>query len=136
MSAHEDAGFSEAEMINVARQFLAALGGKDWEAMRRLVAPEATWTFPGQARISGTARGIDDIIAKAAAISSGGVHIEVQHLLAGSAGAAFVLHNTAADGSGALDQYLVSTLNVSDGQIDLIETFLSAPSKIAAYFGR
>jgi hypothetical protein len=36
-------------------------------------------------------------------------------------------------GSGAHDQYLVSTLNVSDGQVDPIETFLSEPSKIAAY---
>ncbi|HTW00810.1 MAG TPA: hypothetical protein VMF87_10970 [Streptosporangiaceae bacterium] len=64
------------------------------------------------------------------------MHIEVQHVLAGATGGAFVLHNTAADGSGALDQYLVSTLNVSDGQVDRIETFLSEPSKIAAYFGR
>jgi hypothetical protein len=43
--------------------------------------------------------------------------------------------NTGADGSGALDQYLVSTLNLSGGQVDRIETFLSAPSRIAAYFG-
>jgi ketosteroid isomerase-like protein len=135
-TGHADAGLPEGEMINAGRQFLSALGGKDWEAMRRLVAPDATWTFPGEARISGTARGIDAIIAKAAAITSGGVHIEVQHVLAGTTGGAFVLHNTAADGSAALDQYLVSTLNVSDGQVDRIETFLSEPSKIAAYFGR
>jgi hypothetical protein len=126
----------EEELINAGRQFLSALGGKDWAAMRRLVAPHASWTFPGEARISGTARGIDAIIAKAAAITSGGVRIEVQHVLAGTTGGAFVLHNTAADGSGILDQYLVSTLNVSDGRVDRIETFLSEPSKIAAYFGR
>jgi hypothetical protein len=132
----EDQGLPEGELINAGRQFLSALGGRDWEAMRRLVAPHAAWTFPGQARISGTARGIDAIIAKATAITSGGVHIEVEHVLAGTTGGAFVLHNTAADGSGALDQYLVSTLNVSDGQVDRIDTFLSEPSKIAAYFGR
>jgi hypothetical protein len=131
-----DAALPEAELIDASRRFLSALGGKDWAAMRRLVAPHAIWTFPGEARISGTARGIDAIIAKATAITSGGVNIEVQHVLAGTAGGAFVLHNTAADGSGALDQYLVSTLNVSDGQVDRIETFLSEPSKIAAYFGR
>jgi limonene-1,2-epoxide hydrolase len=135
-AGHGDQGLPERELINVSRQFLSALGGKDWDAMRRLVAPCAVWTFPGEARISGTARGIDAIIAKATAITSGGVHIEVQHVLAGTRGGAFVLHNIAADGSGALDQYLVSTLNVSDGQIDRIETFLSEPSKIAAYFGR
>jgi len=33
-------------------------------------------------------------------------------------------------------EMMVSTLNVSDGQVDRIETFLSEPSKIAAYFGR
>jgi ketosteroid isomerase-like protein len=136
-----DAGPSEPELpegdlVNAARQFLSALGGRDWDAMRRLVAPQATWTFPGDARISGTARGVDAIIAKATAMTSGGVHIEVEHVLAGTTGGAFVLHNTAADGSGALDQYLVSTLNVGGGQIDRIETFLSEPSKIASYFGR
>jgi hypothetical protein len=135
-AGHGDDRLPEGELINAGRQFLSALGSRDWEAMRRLVAPHATWTFPGEARISGTARGIDAIIAKATAITSGGVHIEVQHVLAGTRGGAFVLHNTAADGSGALDQYLVSTLNVSDGQIDRIDTFLSEPSKIAAYFGR
>ena len=135
MDAHADAALPEDELIDAARRFLSALGGRDWTAMRRLVAPRATWSFPGQARISGTARGIDAIIDKAIAITSGGVNIEVQHVLAGTAGGAFVLHNTAADGSGALDQYLVSTLNVSDGQVDRIETFLTEPSKIAAYFG-
>jgi ketosteroid isomerase-like protein len=125
----------EEELLDAGRRFLAALGGRDWDALRRLVAPQATWTFPGEARISGTARGIDAIIAKATAITAGGVDIEVQHVLAGTSGAAFVLHNTAADGSGALDQYLVSTLNLSGGQVDRIETFLSAPSRIAAYFG-
>jgi ketosteroid isomerase-like protein len=135
-AGHSDPGLPEGELIDVGRQFLSALGGRDWDAMRRLVAPQATWTFPGEARISGTARGIGAIIAKAAAITSGGVHIEVEHVLAGTTGAAFVLHNTAADGSGALDQHLVSTLNVSGGQVDRIETFLSEPSKIAAYFGR
>lgn len=134
-AGHAGPELSEGELISVGRRFLSALGGKDWDAMRRLVAPHATWTFPGEARISGTARGIDAIIAKATAITSGGVHIEVEHVLAGTTGGAFVLHNTAADGSGALDQYLVSTLNVSGGQVDRIETFLSEPSKIASYFG-
>jgi limonene-1,2-epoxide hydrolase len=134
-TALPETALPEAALIDASRQFLSALGGKDWAAMRRLVAPHATWSFPGQARISGTARGIDAIIAKATAITGGGVNIEVQQVLAGTTGGAFVLHNTAADGSGALDQYLVSTLNVSDGQVDRIETFLSEPSKIAAYFG-
>ena len=37
-----EAALPEAELINACRQFLSALGGKDWEAMRRLVAPHAT----------------------------------------------------------------------------------------------
>ena len=72
----------EEELINACRQFLSALGEKDWEAMRRLVAPHATWTFPGEARISGTARGIDAIIAKAAVITAG----QVEHRGAAGAG--------------------------------------------------
>jgi hypothetical protein len=58
-------------------------------------------------------------------------------VLAGTSGVAVVLHNTAPAGDGAgLDQYLVSTLNVSGGQVDRIESFLSEPAKIADYFGR
>ena len=127
----------EDELIGVGRRFLAALGGQDWEAMRSLVTPRATWAFPGDARISGTAQGIEAIIAKATAITSSGVHIDVEHILAGWQGASFVLHNTADAGDGRhLDQYLVSTLNVTAGQVDRIETFLTEPSKIGAYFGR
>jgi ketosteroid isomerase-like protein len=127
----------QADLLAVGRQFLAALGGQDWEAMRKLVAPHATWSFPGEVRISGTARGIDAIVAKAVDITSSGVHIDVEHVLAGTTGAAVSLHNTAhADDRRDLDQYLVSTLNVSDGQIDRIESFLSDPAAITAYFGR
>jgi hypothetical protein len=126
----------EIDLIQFGRRFLAALGGQDWDAMRTLVAAEATWTFPGDARISGTAHGIEAIIAKATAIASGGVHIDVEHILAGSNGASVVLHNTAHTDDGRhLDQYLVSTLNVTDWHVDRIETFLTEPSKITAYFG-
>jgi ketosteroid isomerase-like protein len=131
-----DPALPEEELKDACRRFLGALGSRDWDAMRQLVAPHAIWTFPGEAKISGTARGIDAIIAKAAEITSGRVHIELQHILVGTTAGAFILHNTAADGSGALDQHLVSTLRVSGGQVDRIDTFLSEPSKIAAYFGR
>jgi ketosteroid isomerase-like protein len=128
---------SQTDLIAIGRQFLAALANQDWDTMRKLVVPDATWTFPGEASISGTARGIDAIVAKAVNITSSGVHIHVEHVLAGTTGAAVSLHNTAhADDHRDLDQYLVSTLNVSDGQIDRIESFLSDPSAITAYFGR
>jgi ketosteroid isomerase-like protein len=126
----------EQDLIGVGKRFLAALGGQDWDTLRDLVTPGATWTFPGDAAISGTARGIEAILVKAAAIASSGVHIDVEHVLAGISGTCVVLHNTAhADDGRQLDQYLVSTLNVIGGRVDRIETFLSEPSKITAYFG-
>ena len=119
--------------------------GASWRRLAaRIGRPCAAWSHRGppgrslgDARISGTAQGIEAIIAKATAITSSGVHIDVEHILAGWQGASFVLHNTADAGDGRhLDQYLVSTLNVTGAQVDRIETFLTEPSKIGAYLGR
>ena len=49
---------------------------------------------------------------------------------------AISLHNTAAAEDGrSLDQYLVTVLTVRDSKINKIDSFLSDPPKIAAYFG-
>ena len=51
-------------------------------------------------------------------------------------GAAVSLHNTAtAEDGRSLDQYLVTVLTVRDGKINKVDSFLSDPTKIAAYFG-
>src|SRR5215467_13307302 len=127
---------SDSDFLALGRQFLEALGAQDWAAMRALVTADVTWSFPGEARISGVAEGPDAVVAKSRAIASSGVHIELLNVMAGVNGAAISLHNTAAAEDGrSLDQYLVTVLTVRDGKINKIDSFLSDPPKIAAYFG-
>ena len=127
---------SDIDFRALGRQFLEALGAQDWAAMRALVTADVTWSFPGEARISGVAEGVDAVVAKSRAIASSGVHIELLNVMAGVNGAAISLHNTAAAEDGrSLDQYLVTVLTVRDGKINKIDSFLSDPAKIAAYFG-
>jgi ketosteroid isomerase-like protein len=127
---------SDTDYLALGRQFLGALGAQDWAGIRALVTPEVTWSFPGDAQISGTAHGVDAVVAKGTAITSSGVHIELLNVLAGVDGVAVSLHNTAtAEDGRSLDQYLVTVLTVRDGKINKIDSFLSDPTKIAAYFG-
>lgn len=127
---------SDTDFLALGRQFLGALGAQDWAAMRALVTADVTWSFPGDARISGIAEGVDAVVAKGTAITSSSVHIELLNVLAGVNGAAVSLHNTANSEDGrSLDQYLVTVLTVRDGKITQIDSFLSDPPKIAAYFG-
>jgi ketosteroid isomerase-like protein len=127
---------SDTDYLALGRRFLGALGAEDWAAIRALVTADVTWSFPGDARISGIAEGVDAVVAKGTAITSSGVHIELLNVLAGVDGAAVSLHNTAtAEDGRSLDQYLVTVLTVRDGKINKIDSFLSDPPKIAAYFG-
>ena len=128
---------SDTDYQALGGQFLTALGAQDWEALRALVTADVTWSFPGDATISGIAEGVDAVVAKGKLITSGGVHIELLNVLAGVSGAAVSLHNTAsADDGRSLDQYLVTVLSVRKGKVYMIDSYLSDPPKIALYFGR
>jgi hypothetical protein len=82
---------SDTDYLALGRQFLGALGAQDWGAVRALVSPDVTWSFPGDARISGIAEGVDAVVAKGTAITSSGVRIELLNVLAGMDGAAVSL---------------------------------------------
>jgi ketosteroid isomerase-like protein len=127
----------DTDYVALGRQFLAALGAQDWAALRALVTADVTWSFPGDARISGLAEGVDAVVAKGQVITSSGVHIELLNVLAGMNGVAVSLHNTASTEDGrSLDQYLVTVLSVREGKVYQIDSYLSDPAKIVRYFGR
>jgi uncharacterized protein len=112
------------------------VSGQDWAGMRALVTEDVTWSFPGDARIPGVAEGADAVIARATVITSSGVQIELQNVLAGVSGAAVSLHVTAhADDGRTLDQHLFIVLSVRDGKVYKMDSYLSVPVKIVLYFG-
>src|SRR5262249_14998909 len=72
LAVGKDEQMSDSDFLALGRQFLEALGAQDWAAMRALVTADVTWSFPGEARISGVAEGVDAVVAKSAAITSSG----------------------------------------------------------------
>jgi len=49
--------------LNLIDQFFAAYGKRDLAGLQGILAEDATWTFPGHHPLSGTKRGIDQIVA-------------------------------------------------------------------------
>ena len=64
---------SSVESLGTA--FSAAVSTADWSLLPGVLHPDVTWTFPGENVISGTSRGIEEIIEKAKLIASYGVSI-------------------------------------------------------------
>ncbi len=50
---------SNLELIN---QFFAAYGKRDLNAIRQVMAENASWIFPGSNPLSGTRRGLDQVV--------------------------------------------------------------------------
>lgn len=48
--------------LELIERFFAAYTARDLDALRRVLADEATWTFPGHYRLSGTHTGVEAIV--------------------------------------------------------------------------
>jgi uncharacterized protein len=118
----------------LARAFHQALLTRDWESLRSIMAPDVTWTLPGDNRISGTATGIDHVIERAILIASYGPSFELLNILVSRDNMALAIHNQASRGDLVLDEYLATVCTISDGMIDKIETYLSGVDGMNAFF--
>ena len=56
--------------LELIDRFFAAYGERDLAALRDVLAENATWTFPGHHRLSGTKVGVDAIVAFFDAVGS------------------------------------------------------------------
>src|SRR5215471_14447698 len=110
---------------DLAATFHRALTTKDWALLRTIMSAAVTWTLPGDNRISGTAEGIDAVIARAELIASYGLTFTLEHVLVSRNNMALALHNTARRGSLVLDEHLATVCTIQDGRIAAIETYLS-----------
>ncbi len=119
---------------DLATIFHGALIRKDWTALRTIMSQDITWTLPGNNQISGTAEGIDAVIARAQLIASYGLSFALQHVLVSRDNMALFLHNTARRGDLALDEHLATVCRIEEGKIAAIETYLSDVEGMHEFF--
>jgi ketosteroid isomerase-like protein len=98
------------------------------------MTPDVTWTLPGDNRISGTAAGVDAVIARAELIARYGPSFELEHVLVSRDNMALSIHNQATRGDLVLDEHLATVCTITDGRISRIETYLSDVDGMNAFF--
>jgi uncharacterized protein len=68
----------------IVRQGFTAFGAGDVDTLRRLIAPDIVWHAPGRSPVSGTFKGIDEVLAyfgKLATITDGTFKAEVHDIV-------------------------------------------------------
>lgn len=120
--------------VPLATGFYTAVSTGDWSLLPGVLHPEVTWTFPGDNVISGTSRGIDEVIQQALLIGSYGVAINFEYLMVGVSSFILKLHNTARRGSLVLDEHLGTVCTIRDGLIATADTHLSDIEGMNAFF--
>ena len=123
-----------SDATHPATGFLAGLIDHDFDRMHAALAPDATWSVPGETGISGVARGADAVVERARAVVAGGVTIEVQYLLRGWERDAVLLHNTGRRGDTVLDEQVLIVFTVADGLITAAENIISDVPGLEAFF--
>jgi uncharacterized protein len=118
----------------LADTFHKSLTTRDWDLLRTIMSPDVTWTLPGDNRISGTAEGIDAVIARAELIASYGPSFELKNILLSRDNMALSIRNQATRGDLVLDEYLATVCTIVDDRITRIETYLSDVPGMNAFF--
>jgi ketosteroid isomerase-like protein len=110
--------------VDLGTAFYWALRTGDWALLREILSPDVTWSLPGENAISGTAAGIDDVIARAQQIMAYGMASTLEHVFVSRDNIALGLHNTARRGECVLDEHIATVCTVRAGRIVQVETYL------------
>jgi ketosteroid isomerase-like protein len=110
--------------VDLGTAFFWALRTKNWKLLREIMSPDATWSLPGQNAISGTAAGIDDVIARAQQIGAYRMTSTLERVLVSRDNIALGLHATARRGERVLDEHIATVCTVRAGRIVQVETYL------------
>jgi len=123
------------EKQKLARAFLSVLAKADEATVRAVTTPDVVWSFPGSSRISGEARGLEDIMKRARTIAEFAVKVEIQHAtfdLVG--GVSMILHNTAFRNGRNLDERVSAVFTLRGDKIARLDTYLSDVAMAEAFF--
>lgn len=119
---------------DLADRFYRAISTRDWAVLAQILTPDATWTFPGQNALTGTATGVEEIAAKAELIGSYGIRIGFEYVMFGTSSFIIKLHNTGRRADLILDEHLGTVCTVRDGLIASADTHLSDLAMMDAFF--
>ena len=113
----------------------SALITRDWERMRTLLHDDVEWTLPGENHISGTTKGVDEVVGHFQLIAGYGVSFTLLRVLVSRENFALNIRNQARRGEHSLDEYLATVCFVDGSRIRRIETYLSDVHAMDAFFG-
>ncbi|MGW1893359.1 nuclear transport factor 2 family protein [Streptomyces sp. NPDC002004] len=122
------------ERLALAEAFRQNLTARDWPGLRALFTEDATWTLPGDNRISGRVEGADAVVERARLIAGYGVHFDFERVLVSRDNMALSLHNTGERDGVVLDEHLATVCTLREGRIAAVETFLSDVPGMNAFF--
>jgi uncharacterized protein len=125
---------TELKKAEIANQFPTGLRTRDWDLLKSLMGDGITWNVPGSSLISGEANRHDAVVQRAQLIVSYGLTFTLKHILIGRHGVALSLNNTARRGDLVLDEHLATVMNIRDGKILAIDTYLSDVDMVNAFF--
>jgi ketosteroid isomerase-like protein len=121
---------------DIGVSFHHALETRDWPMLRELMSANVTWSLPGDNTISGTAAGIDDVIARAELIAAYGLSSTLERVLVSRNNLALGLHATARRGEHVLDEHIAAVCTLRGGRIVQVESYLDDVDGMNAFFAR
>ena len=95
---------------------------------------DVVWSLRGTSLISGEARGLDAVIARAQRIISYGLTFTQRDIQIGQHDPSLSLHNTTQNGEQILDEHLATVCVLRNGRICAINTYLSDIEVVNAFF--
>lgn len=121
----------EASNAAIGRRFLAALAGRDWPALRGLLADDVQWTIPGAGAPAGTVQGATSVLNRARSIADSSIRTETLQMLIGRTGVTLTQQHTGSGADGRhRDGHLATVLTVDRGKIRAIDTYLPAGARL------
>jgi uncharacterized protein len=127
---------TETPQRDIGVSFHRALATKDWPMLRGLMSPNVTWTLPGDNAISGTAAGIDDVIARAELIVGYGLSSTLEQVLLSRDNLAIEVHATGRRDGRVLDEHVAAVCTLRGGLIVQVEVYLDDVDGMNAFFVR
>ncbi|HEY4417717.1 MAG TPA: nuclear transport factor 2 family protein [Verrucomicrobiae bacterium] len=122
------------EKSDLATKFITGLRTRDANLLRSIMLENLVWTLPGNSLISGAAEGIDAVIQRSQMIVDYGVNFNLKHILIGHTGVTLSLHNTARRGNLLFDEHLATVLDLQNGKVSAINTYLSDVEMLNQFF--
>ena len=125
---------TESEKKHLATTFIQSLKARDPVLLASVTHPDVVWSIPGTCLVSGEAKGVDGIIARANNFAKYSLNIEILYVLYGFKDVALSLHNTGTHAGRVLDEHLTTMCHLRDGKIARLDTLISDVQMLNDYF--